>query len=135
LNRAQVHAALPHASDAVRAGVRIEGQRYLDPGLFAESLAASVRQRGGTVVEEFDVSALEYGGSTLTVRSAYGEPESAQAIVAATGAWMARQARSWGIRTPMGAGRGYSFLAATADPIPAPVYLPEARVACTPLSA
>lgn len=135
LSRAQVHAALPQASDDVCAGVHIKGQRYLDPGLFVQALAASVRRRGGAIIEEFEVSALEFDSSALTVRSRQGETESAEAVVVASGAWMGRQARSWGIRVPMAAGRGYSFLAPTEDPVPAPVYLPEVRVACTPYSA
>ncbi|MBB4930557.1 D-amino-acid dehydrogenase [Lipingzhangella halophila] len=135
LSSAQVHEALPQASGSVRAGVRIMGQRYLDPGLFTQALAESVRRRGGAIVEEFEVSALESDSSALTVRSQHGETESAEAVVAATGAWMRRQAHSWGIRVPLAAGRGYSFLAPTTDPVPTPVYLPEVRVACTPFRA
>ncbi|MDA0565702.1 FAD-binding oxidoreductase [Streptomonospora sp. S1-112] len=135
LTGAQAHAALPQAAERVRAGVRIEGQRYLSPGVFTEALAASVRRRGGTVVEDFEVAGLEYNGPAgLTVRSTQGETEAAGAVVAATGAWLGRQGREWGIRTAMGAGRGYSFLAPTDQPLPGPVYLPEVRVACTPHS-
>ncbi|GAB3473247.1 NAD(P)/FAD-dependent oxidoreductase [Nocardiopsis coralliicola] len=135
LTRDQVHAAVPQASGAVRAGLRIGGQRYVDPALFTEALAASVRRRGGAVVEDFDVTGLEQDGDELTVRSAHGETETAGAVVAATGAWLGRQARSWGIRVPLASGRGYSFLAPASDPVAEPVYLPEARVACTPSPA
>lgn len=122
----------PLASETVRAGVRIDGQRYVNPGVYTHALADSVRKRGGHVVEGFRVTALETGSDGFRLRSAHGETESADAVVVATGAWLGQQARPWGIRVPVRAGRGYSFLAPAERPVPGPVYLPEVRVACTP---
>jgi D-amino-acid dehydrogenase len=53
--------------------------------------------------------------------------------VLATGAWMGRLARRFGVRSVVQAGRGYSF-SVPVDRVPdGPVYLPAQRVACTPL--
>jgi D-amino-acid dehydrogenase len=55
------------------------------------------------------------------------------AVVAATGVLLPRLARRFGVRRPVQAGRGYSF-SVPAGRVPAgPIYLPEQRVACTPL--
>lgn len=120
------------ASDGIRAGIRISGQRYVNPGQFTEALADSVRERGGQVITDFDVSGLDQGSQSLTVRSKDGKAESADSIVVATGAWLGRQSRAWGIRVPLCAGRGYSFTVPSNTPVSGPVYLPEVRVACTP---
>lgn len=50
----------------------------------------------------------------------------------ATGAWLSTLAKPLGVRTPVRAGRGYSFTVPTDEPVPGPIYLPAARVACTP---
>ncbi|MFE1101097.1 NAD(P)/FAD-dependent oxidoreductase [Nocardiopsis alba] len=124
----------PFVSGTVRAGVRIDGQRYVNPGLFTHALADSVRERGGSVVEGFRVTGVEARGDGFRLRSAHGETESADSVVVATGAWLGRQGRPWGVTVPLRAGRGYSFTAPTDGPVPGPLYLPEARVACTPLA-
>ncbi|GHC95993.1 D-amino-acid dehydrogenase [Nocardiopsis terrae] len=125
-------AEVPIASEAVRAGVRIDGQRHVNPGVYTHALADSVRERGGSVVEGFRVTGVEARGGGFRLRSAHGETESADAVVVATGAWLGRQARPWGVDVPLRPGRGYSFMVPTARPVPGPVYLPEVRVACTP---
>ncbi|MBR8744135.1 FAD-binding oxidoreductase [Nocardiopsis sp. MG754419] len=134
LDREAVRAGSPFVSDAVRAGVRIDGQRHVHPGLFTHALADAVRARGGSVVEGFRVTGVEARGGGFRLRSAHGETESADAVVVATGAWLGRQGRPWGVTVPLRAGRGYSFTVPTAGPVPGPLYLPEARVACTPLA-
>lgn len=121
-----------HASDSIRAGVRLFGQRYVTPGAFTYALAESVRRRGGTITQDFDVAGLEHGRHSLSVRSARGEVESGDTVLVATGAWLGRHARAWGVRSPVRAGRGYSFTVPSETPVSGPIYLPEARVACSP---
>ena len=54
-------------------------------------------------------------------------------MVVATGDWLPRLAHRFGVRRPVQAGRGYSF-SVPASRVPAgPIYLPEQRIACTPL--
>jgi D-amino-acid dehydrogenase len=61
-----------------------------------------------------------------------GESLTADAVVLATGAWLNQLGKAWGVRTPVRAGRGYSFTVPTDEPVAGPIYLPAVRVACTP---
>lgn len=123
----------PQVSAKIAAAVRLDGQRYVDPGGFVRALARSVAVRGGTIRAGFPVEGIharEDGGATVTSRS--GEPVAADAVVLATGAWLGELARESGVRVPVRAGRGYSFTVPTEHEVPGPIYLPTARVACTP---
>lgn len=128
----EVREQLPQVSDRIGAGIRLDGQRYVDPGAFVRSLAEAVQDRGGKVHSGFEAVELSRTGDTVTVRAATGETVSADAVVVATGAWLSRLVRQWGVRVPVRAGRGYSFTVPTDQPVPGPVYLPDVRVACTP---
>ncbi|MCT2584822.1 NAD(P)/FAD-dependent oxidoreductase [Actinophytocola gossypii] len=131
LDTDQVRAEVPLVSPAITSGVRIEGQRYLDPGRFVRALADAVAARGATF-HTTEVVDVRTHGTGVTVLAASGDDVSADAVVVATGAWLSRLARRWGVRVPVRAGRGYSFTVPTDQPVTGPVYLPEARVACTP---
>lgn len=120
---------VPLASPAITAGISVEGQRFVDPGRFVHALADAVVARGGNLVtaEVNDVQPLGLGVIvTLPDRLL-----SADAAVIATGAWLSRLAGRW-VDTPVRAGRGYSFTVPVHRPILGPIYLPDARVACTP---
>ncbi len=116
-----------------RAGyvVAIEDQRYFDPGDFVRALAASVRSRGARLVTHSRVGAVTSRSDVVTVTT--GDAEfSADVAVLATGAWLGELGRSFGVRTEVRAGRGYSFSVPTDHPVSTPVYLPAKRIACTP---
>lgn len=76
---------------------------------------------------------MRFGPTGLQVDTWAHPPEPADAVVAATGAWLPELARPLGVRLPVQAGRGYSFSAGADQPWTQPVYLPAARVALTPL--
>ncbi|PXY27910.1 NAD(P)/FAD-dependent oxidoreductase [Prauserella muralis] len=122
----------PQLSERVGAGVRLAGQRYVDPGRFVAALAESVRARGGDIRTGFDVVDVRPHRVASTVRSRSGTSVSANVVVLATGAWSGTLMRRFGVRVPVRAGRGYSFSVPTDEPVPGPVYLPDVRVACTP---
>ncbi len=65
--------------------------------------------------------------------TAEGSRESFDAIVLATGAWLGKLAREFGVRRVVQAGRGYSFSVAAEHVPDGPVYFPAQRVACTPV--
>ena len=121
----------PLLSACINLGIKLLGQRWLDPASFVGSLAAHVEQRGGTVRAGSAVRRVGRGaGGTVTVVTDAGEV-TADAVVLAAGAWLPHLARPHGVRTPMQAGRGYSFLVDT-DPVPrGPIYFPVARAAGT----
>lgn len=122
---------VPQLSSRIESVLRIEGQRFIDPGAFVFALAQSVRERGGEIRSGFGVTALHQDAG-VTVESAAGDRIAADAVVLATGAWLPRLAKPLGVRTRVQAGRGYSFTVPTDEPVPGPLYLPAARVACTP---
>ncbi|MBW4716790.1 NAD(P)/FAD-dependent oxidoreductase [Saccharothrix obliqua] len=133
LSAEELREHVPLASDALRAGVRVDEQRYIDPGAFVQALARAVVARGATI-RLFEVGSVRPYSKGVTVhpRSGAADPVVADVAVVATGAWLSRLARSWGVRTPVRAGRGYSFTVPVEHPVPGPVYLPDVRVACTP---
>ena len=132
LSEQELHAERPLLSGRARFGLRIDGQRYLQPLEYVQSLADAVRSRGAAFEMGRAVSAAgpRAGGGTRVV--AAGRPADFDVCVLAHGAWIGQLARTAGVRVPVVAGRGYSFHVRLAEPLPAPVYLPGIRVACTP---
>ncbi|HVC15022.1 MAG TPA: FAD-dependent oxidoreductase [Acidimicrobiales bacterium] len=122
----------PQLSARIGAAIRVDGQRYVDPGAYVCALADAVRAGGAEIRTGTDVAAVHPDGDGVRVTTSAGEPLSADAAVVATGAWLDRLLPPGATAVPVHAGRGYSFTVDT-DPAPAcPVYLPHARVACTP---
>lgn len=69
----------------------------------------------------------------VTVLTGDGQNRRFDAVVLATGAWLGRHARKFGVRSLVQAGRGYSFSVPVEHVPSGPVYFPGQRVACTPL--
>ncbi|BBY32469.1 amino acid dehydrogenase [Mycolicibacter minnesotensis] len=124
---------VPLASPAVAAGVQIDGQRFLDPGRFVTALGRAVAQRGAAL-HIVDVTDVGPTGDRVAVTGRDGTTLRADAAVIASGAWLSRLVARW-VRVPVRAGRGYSFSVPVDGPVTGPIYLPDARVACTPLNA
>ncbi|MFB9907822.1 NAD(P)/FAD-dependent oxidoreductase [Allokutzneria oryzae] len=122
---------VPLASPALTAGVRIDGQRYVDSGGFVQALGRAVAARGATIHTP-DVVDIQPDTGGVTVRLATGQALRADVAVLATGAWLSDLARKWGLRVPVRACRGYSFTVPVDKPLPGPFSLPGIRVACTP---
>jgi D-amino-acid dehydrogenase len=131
LTAAELREQVPLASSAVAVGVRINGQRFVDPGRFVHALASSVVERGGSL-ETVDVADVRTSGQGVLVQPASGSALTADVAVIATGAWFPKLVRHW-VRVPVQAGRGYSFTVPVERPVFGPIYLPDVRVACTPL--
>jgi glycine/D-amino acid oxidase-like deaminating enzyme len=135
LSGEQARAVDPVLSDEVGAAVQLLGQRYLHPPEFVRALGYAVRGRGGEIVEGVEVADLEHRSGGVTVVTASGERHQHDAVVVATGAWLGRICRSFGVRQPVQAGRGYSFSVPVARMPRGPVYFPKQRIACTPLGS
>jgi D-amino-acid dehydrogenase len=131
LTAAELREQVPLASSGVAVGVRINGQRYVNPGRFVRALGRSVVERGAALktVDVADVRASERG---VAVQPRSGPALTADVAVIATGAWLPKLASRW-VRVPVQAGRGYSFTVPVQRPVFGPIYLPDVRVACTPL--
>jgi D-amino-acid dehydrogenase len=113
-------------------GLRVEGQRYVQPLEYVQSLGAAVAERGAALETGREVTAVapRPGGGTRVV--AGGRTADFDVCVLAGGAWVSRLGRTTGVRVPVVAGRGYSFLVPLPEELPGPLYLPSLRVACTP---
>ncbi|MFJ8962448.1 NAD(P)/FAD-dependent oxidoreductase [Lentzea sp. NPDC102401] len=131
LSTADLREQVPLASAVLATGVRIDGQRFVDPGGFVRALGRAVVARGATI-RSLVVAGIRSETSGVTVRAKDGDAITADVAVLATGAWLPELAARAGVRTPVQAGRGYSFTVPTRKPVHGPVYLPEVRVACTP---
>lgn len=115
-------------------GLLIRGQRFIDPPAFLNSLADAVRARGAEIVTDANVSALhDKPGRGVDIRAADGRMWSADAAVLATGTWLGKLAKPFGVKQVVQAGRGYSFSVKTRTPARHPIYFPAERVACTPM--
>lgn len=127
----QVRDLEPHLSAAVRFGVLIRGQRYINPADYVTALADNVRARGGKIIERTPVTSVARHGSTVVARTADGDLD-ADAVVLATGAWLSTLAAPHGVAVPVHAGRGYSFTLPALAPLSHPIHFPATRVALTP---
>ncbi|HEY9305387.1 MAG TPA: FAD-dependent oxidoreductase, partial [Mycobacterium sp.] len=123
---------VPLASSSVTVGVRIDGQRFVDPGRFVQALGRSVVERGAAL-QIIDVADVRAVGDGVAVHPHTGPALTADVAVIATGAWLPGLVKRW-VRVPVQAGRGYSFTVPVERPVSGPIYLPDVRVACTPLN-
>jgi len=129
LTGAALREQVPLASGAVAVGIRIEGQRFVDPGRFVHALGRAVVERGAAL-ETVDVADVRSSGHGVAVQPRSGALTADVAVIA-TGAWLPELVGSW-VRVPVQAGRGYSFTVPVDRPVLGPIYLPDVRVACTP---
>ncbi|MDT0300656.1 NAD(P)/FAD-dependent oxidoreductase [Streptomonospora wellingtoniae] len=130
----ELRALEPSLSANVHTGLRVHGQRFLNPPEFVHALAGAVRARGGRIVDGFDVTAVrDLGSSGVALAAASGRELRADATVLASGVRLESLARPFGVRTRVQAGRGYSFSVRPRDMPTRPVYFPAQRVACNPL--
>jgi D-amino-acid dehydrogenase len=128
----EARASEPALSTEVKAALLLHGQRFINPGEFVNALADSVRSRGGKVTEGVEITRVDQYNNAPAVWTSAG-PETYDAVVVATGAWLNRLAKPLGVKRIVQAGRGYSFSVAVPQPVKAPIYFPAQRVACTPL--
>ena len=124
----------PSVSGIVTHGLRIEGQRFINPPAFMEVLAASVRARGARIIDGANVTGVrDLGTDGIAVDVDGQDAVRSDQVVIATGTWLSGLARQFGVRQVVQAGRGYSF-SVKPPVIPThPIYLAAQRVACTPL--
>lgn len=123
----------PALTDQAGAGLRLSGQRYLDPGAYLAALAEKVRAQGASIIEGAEVDDVRDLGTGVAVRTTGRAEYRADAAVLAAGAWLSPLARRFGVRMPVQAGRGYSC-SVSGETLPGgPTYFPSRKAVCTPL--
>jgi D-amino-acid dehydrogenase len=123
----------PALSDNIGAAIVLHGQRFINPGAYVAALADSVVARGGKILTGSAVQGIAETADGVVLTNEFGVREQYDSVVVATGAWLGRLAREFGVKRVVQAGRGYSFSVAVDDLPNGPVYFPAARVACTPI--
>jgi len=132
LSRVEARAAAPQIADRMELVWRMDAQRYLDPGAYVQTLAETVVARGAHLRIGDRVRTITRMSTGIRVALENGDGVEGDAVVVATGAWLNDLSAGLGVRMRVRAGRGYSFSVTTEQPVPAPIYIPAARVACTP---
>jgi D-amino-acid dehydrogenase len=122
----------PSLSDAVRAAVLVEPERYVQPKELTTALAARVREMGGTVLEGTEVVGFRRAGARVSGVLAAGVELPADRVVLAAGAWTGLVARLLGARLPLQGGKGYSFSVRPPVMPRTALYLVEAHVGVSP---
>ena len=133
LSGEQARSIEPVLSEAVTAAILLKDQRFIDPGAYLAALAESFVARGGRLETGLELMGLEARAGEVLLHGTRGWAGDFDAVVLATGAWLGAHARAFGVRRVVQGGRGYSFSVAVEHLPNGPVYLPAARVACTPI--
>ena len=108
---------------------------HLNPGRLLASLRGFLEQAGVSILTQTAVLGLaENGGRIASVSTTKGT-FTADEIVLAGGSWSPQLVRDLGMRLPIQAAKGYSFMAPDlAGKLAMPLLLTDARVAVTPLA-
>jgi D-amino-acid dehydrogenase len=118
----------------VAGGVWFSQDCHLDPLEFMEELRRSIRECGGTFLDDEAKDYDRNGDQVTHVETAKGERLKADQFVLAAGAWTPEMTRQLGLRLPMQGGKGYSLTLKKPAELPRLCsLLKEARVAVTPM--
>ncbi|HEX6148469.1 NAD(P)/FAD-dependent oxidoreductase [Nocardioides sp.] len=123
----------PALSSRIRAAIRLQGQRYVNPPEFVHALADAVVGNGGKLHQASRVRRVRELGSCVLVETGPRLVQRYDAVVLATGAALGDLAADFGVRRQVQAGRGYSFSVESRYLPAGPLYFPAERIACTPL--
>ncbi len=133
LDAKAAHEFEPELSPSVAGGVFIPGERHLHPESLMDAVTRRLRGMGVSVRPGVEVTGAEMrAGRATGILTTAGSIEG-DAFVITAGTWSAIVSQRFGFRFPLQAGKGYS-LTLSNPPIALrrPVYLDEARVACSP---
>ncbi|HUO69388.1 MAG TPA: FAD-dependent oxidoreductase [Solirubrobacteraceae bacterium] len=133
LGAAAVRALEPALTDAVNAGFVIEQHRYVDPPALMSALHARVLALGAEVLEGVEVREIDTDGARVIALRTSAGVRRCDTIVLAAGAWLAALGRTFGVRLPVAAGKGYSFEVRPAQMPRHALLLLDPHVGCSPI--
>lgn len=133
LDPASARAEEPLLTREVAGALLVEGERHLRPEALVAGLLRRLGQLGVEVRAGLEVLGWRAaGGRVVAALTSEGELRAERFVVAA-GAWSARLLRPLGLPLPLIAGKGYSITVLDRRArLRRPVYLEEARIACSP---
>jgi D-amino-acid dehydrogenase len=134
LTGAELRRFEPSLSDAVVAGLWVAQERHVRPESLCAGLERWLAARGVLIRNGATVTGGHLEGQTLrAVRTTLGDVPGDRFLVAAGARSGAVSEAIAGVSLPIQAGKGYSITVSTRhSPISRPLYLEEARLACTP---
>jgi D-amino-acid dehydrogenase len=117
----------------VNFGFLIPGQRYVVPTSVIQGLSERLGAMGVAFLEDRVEGFETFEKAVVSVKTSTASIEVDHVLVAA-GAWSRELCRHLGVRLPVQAGKGYSFSVDMSELPERPLYLAEARIACTPMA-
>jgi D-amino-acid dehydrogenase len=121
----------PLLGAGARAGFVIPDERWVDPSVLVDELAAALVRSGVELVEGSPVDDVRDGPDDVVVHGG-GSMRRADAVVVAAGVWSAGLLRRL-VRLPLLPGKGYSFSLRPASLPVRVVHLEDAHVMLTPM--
>ena len=122
----------PTLSQRAEAGYLIKEERHIDPAQLTTGLATLVRKSGAEIWEQTDVDHLTGNGRQIRAITAGGGTVPVHSVILAAGASSGTLLRSLGLRLPLTAGKGYSFLRRLRVLPTRPIHLGDVSIAITP---
>ncbi len=124
----------PTLSRRAIAGYLIEQERHVDPARLTAGLAVLARKSGTEIWEQAEVTRLAHTARRVEAVATGGGALRVRSVVLAGGASCGKLLRPLGVRLPLTAGKGYSFLRRLREQPLRPIHLGDIKVAVTPFA-
>ena len=125
--------ALP-LHDQAATGYLIGQERHIDPARLTAGLAGLARKAGAEIWEQAEVRRLDIAARQVRAVVTDNGPLPVAGVILAGGASCGALLRPLGIRLPLTAGKGYSFLRRLRSLPRRPIHLGDIKVAVTPFA-
>jgi D-amino-acid dehydrogenase len=134
LTRTELHELEPALTRRAQAGYLIGKERHVDPARLTAGLAGLARKSGAEIWEHAEVRRLDCTAQRVQAVVTGHGPLPVASVILAGGASCGTLLRPLGIRLPLTAGKGYSFLRRLRTLPRRPIHLGDIKVAVTPFA-
>ena len=134
LTRTELAELEPTLSRRAQAGYFISEERHIEPALLTAGLAGLARKSGAEIWEQAEVRRLDCTARQVRAVLTGNGPLPVANVILAGGASCGTLLRPHGIRLPLTAGKGYSFLRRLRTLPTRPIHLGDIKVAVTPFA-
>ena len=134
LTRTELRELEPTLSRRAETGYLIGQERHIDPARLTAGLAGLARKAGAEVWEQAEVRRLDVAARQVRAVVTGNGPLPVAGVILAGGASCGTLLRPLGIRLPLTAGKGYSFLRRLRTLPRRPIHLGDIKVAVTPFA-
>jgi D-amino-acid dehydrogenase len=134
LTRTELRELEPTLSRRAQAGYLIGRERHIDPARLTTGLAGLARKSGAEIWEQAEVIRLEARARRVRAVVTGDGTVPVTTVILAGGASCGTLLRPLGVRLPLTAGKGYSFLRRLRTLPGRPIHLGDIKVAVTPFA-